>query len=232
VGLGFGQSKADASFGSEGGGFRTDEFAYSAFAAMKSGGFYANGAATLASLDFKDMRRNITLGQVKRTATASTDGSNASFFVNGGYDFAIGKFLVGPIAAYTSQNVEVNGFDESGGGAAGLRMASQKRRSEVGSFGVRASWDLGGVVPYAKWTADKEFKNEERLVSATPLTLAASGNAYDVPAYAFDASYTTFVVGVRGVVGGWLGYGINYVKVSGRSGIQEDYIGGTLSVKF
>ena len=45
-------------------------------------------------------------------------------------------------------------------------MASQKRRSEVGSFGVRASWDFGGVIPYAKWTVDKERENGERLVTA------------------------------------------------------------------
>ncbi len=232
VGLAFGKSKADASFGGEGGGFRTDEMAYSAFAAMKSGGLYANAAASIASVDFKEMRRNITLGMVKRTATANTSGSNASFFLNGGYDFAIGKFLVGPVAAITSQNVEVNGFDEQGGGAAGLRMASQKRRSEVGSLGVRASWDLGGFIPYAMWTADKERNNDERLVTATPLTLVASGNSYDLPAYATDSSFTTLTLGVRGVIGGWLGYGLNYVKVSGRSGVKEDAFGGTLSVRF
>ena len=232
VGVGLGKAKADASFGNEGGGYRTDELAYSAFAAMKSGGLYANGAATMASLDFKEMRRNITLGQVKRTTSANTSGSNASFFLNGGYDFAIGNFLVGPTASWTSQNVEVNGFDETGGGVAGLRMASQKRRSEVGSFGVRASWDFGGIIPYAKWTADKERENGERLVTATPLTMAASGSSYDLPAYSLDSSYTTLTVGVRGVIAGWLGYGVNYSKLSGRSGTAEDYVGGTVSIRF
>ena len=139
---------------------------------------------------------------------------------------------MGPTASWTSQNVEVNGFDETGGGVAGLRMASQKRRSEVGSFGVRASWDFGGVIPYAKWTVDKERENGERLVTATPLTMAASGSSYDLPAYSLDSSYTTLTVGVRGVIAGWLGYGVNYTKLSGRSGTAEDYVGGTLSIRF
>ena len=232
VGLGFGKAKADASFGGEGGGYRTDELAFSAFAAVKSGGLYANAVASIADVDFNEMRRTITLGQVKRTATANTSGSNASFHLNGGYDFAIGKFLVGPTASITSQNVEVNGFDEAGGGVAGLRMAAQKRRSEVGSLGLRASWDLGTFTPYAQFTADKERKNDERLVTATPLTLVSSGNSYDLPAYSIDSSYTTFTIGVRGVIGGWLGYGLNYVKLSGRSGVKEDYANGTLSVSF
>jgi hypothetical protein len=34
------------------------------------------------------------------------------------------------------------------------------------------------------------------------------------------------------VIGGWLGYGLNYVKVSGRSGTQEDYVTGTVSMRF
>lgn len=232
VGAGLGKVKADASFGGDGGGYRTDELALSAFAAMKSGGFYANGAASIANLDYKEMRREIRLGQQRRTATANTSGSNASFSLAGGYDFAIGNFLVGPLASITSQNVEVNGFDEAGAGAAGLRIGSQKRRSEVGSLGLRASWDWGGFIPYARFTADKERKNDERLVSATPLTLASIGNSYELPAYAMDSSYTTFTIGVRGVFGGWLGYGVNYMKVSGRSGVKEDAIGGTLSIRF
>jgi len=232
VGLGVGKSKADANFGGDGGGYRTDELAASVFAGVKSGGFYASGAASIAQLDFADMRRTFALGQVKRTATANTSGSNASFFVNAGYDFAIGRFLVGPVGTLTSQNVEVNGFDEQGGGVAGLRMGSQKRRSEVGSLGLRASWDLGEFIPYARFTADKERHDDERLVTATPLTLVSSGNSYELPAYAFDSSFTTFVVGVRGVIGGWLGYGLNYTKVSGRSGVKEDAFGGTLSFRF
>jgi outer membrane lipase/esterase len=232
VGAALGKTKADASFTGEGGGYRTDELSYSVFAAMKSGGFYANGVASMSTVDFDEMRRTITLGQVKRTATANTSGSNGSVALAGGYDFAIGKFAIGPTAAWTSQNVEVNGFDEAGGGAAGLRMASQKRRSEVGSLGVRASWDLGPIIPYVRYTADKERKNDERLVTATPLTMAATGSSYDLPAYASDSSYTTLTVGARGVFGGWLGYGVHYMKVSGRSGVKEDGIGATVSILF
>ena len=172
IGAAFGKSKGEATFGS-GGGFRTVEEAMSLFAGVKMGGFHASGTATIADVDFNDVRRHVQLGNVLRVAESRPQGSNASFFLNGGYDFTFGKFSVGPVAAWTSQNVEINSFDEAGAGSANLRIGQQKRRSDVGSFGVRASLDLGTVVPYAKFTADKERKNDERFVTATPLTLAA-----------------------------------------------------------
>ncbi len=165
-------------------------------------------------------------------AEASPSGSNASAFVNAGYDFAFGKVSVGPMVAWTSQNVEVNGFDETGAGSANLRIASQKRRSEVASVGIRASWDLGAITPYARFTADKEREKDGRTVSATPLSLV-SGNWYDIPAYQpADSSYGTITVGVRGMIGNSIGYGLNYSKVTGRSGVSEDFVAGTLSVRF
>jgi outer membrane lipase/esterase len=232
VGAAVGRTKAEGSFGGDLGGFRASENSVSIFVGARSGGLYANGAATLANLDYSDSRRTVRLGSVTRVAEASPSGSNASAFVNAGYDFAFGKVSVGPMVAWTSQNVEVNGFDETGAGSANLRIASQKRRSEVASVGIRASWDLGAITPYARFTADKEREKDGRTVSATPLSLV-SGNWYDIPAYQpADSSYGTITVGVRGMIGDSIGYGLNYSKVTGRSGVSEDFVAGTLSVRF
>jgi outer membrane lipase/esterase len=232
VGGALGKTKADGTFGQDRGGFRTSEDSASIFFGVKSGGFHANGAATIANLDIKESRRTITLGTATRVAEAAPSGSNASASVSAGYDFAVGKISVGPIGAWTSQNVEVNGFEETGAGAANLRIAKQKRRSEVGSIGVRASWDLGSVTPYARITADREFKDDERFITATPISIVG-GPWYDIPAYQpADSSWATIAVGVRGKMTDSVGYGLNYSKVTSRSGVSEDYITGTLSVRF
>ena len=232
VGAAIGKSKSEGTFGSELGGFRTSENTGSVFFGTKAGGFYANGAASIANVDFTESRRAIRLGPVTRVATSAPSGSNASAFVNAGYDFALGKLSVGPTVAWTTQNVEVNAFEESGAGAANLRIAAQKRRSEVASLGIRASWNLGSITPYAKFTADKERKNDERVITASPVSLV-SGNAYDLPAYQpADSSWGTFTVGVRGMMSDTIAYGVNYSKVTGRGGASEDFIAGTLSVRF
>lgn len=231
VGLAAGKSKSDASFGQDLGGFRTDETNYSFFGGMRLSGFYLNGALTMSDIDFNDVRRRVKLGPVVRTATSRPQGSNASAVFNGGYDFPIGKFSLGPVVSVVSQNVEVTTFEEAGAGSANLRFGTQKRRSEVWSVGVRASYDWNGWTPYVRVTADKERKDDERLVTATPLSLATA-NSYALPAYAADSSYVTTYVGLRGRLTPNLGVGVMYFNVSSREGISEDGITGTISYRF
>src|SRR6266446_5309865 len=50
---------------------------------------------------------------------------NSSAFLTAGYDFAFDRFNFGPMVSYTSQNVEINAFDESGAGSANLRIRSE-----------------------------------------------------------------------------------------------------------
>lgn len=232
IGVALGKTKSEGTFGSEMGGFRSSENTGSVFFGAKMAGFYANGAASIANIDFTESRRMIRLGPVTRTAQSAPSGTNASAFVNAGYDFAVGKFSVGPTVAWTNQDIDINAFDETGAGSANLRIGDQKRRSEVVSLGVRASYDLGPITPYAKFTADKERKNGERLISASPVSLV-SGNWYDVPAYQpADSSWGTYVVGLRGKMTDSIVYGLSYSKITGRSGVNEDYYSGTLSFRF
>ncbi len=232
LGLALGQTRGHGSFGSDMGGYQTRDWAYSAFGSVKLGGFYGSGVATISNIKYSDIRRNMVLGSLVRTGTASSDGSNASAYFNAGYDLALGRFLIGPTVSVTTQNVEVNGFDEAGAGASGLRIYTQKRRSEVWSAGLRASCNFGGWTPWLRWTADEERKDDPRFVTATPLTLAAIGNQYDIPAYAGDTSFTTIAAGVRGWLTPNVALGVSYYKVSGRSGISEQGANATVSVKF
>ncbi len=231
LGIAYGQARANASFGGDAGGFRTREQLVSLFGSMRWGGFYGTGVFSVSNIDFRDMRRNIALGPTVRTATATTDGSNGSAFLSAGYDFQLGRFTVGPTVSVTSQNVTVNAFDESGAGSADLHIAEQTRRSEVWSAGVRASVALGAWTPWLRVTGDRDNRDEARFVTASPLSLA-TGNSYDIPAYASDRSFVTGAIGVNGLIGDRVGLSLAYYKVSGRSGIKEDGLSGVVSYRF
>lgn len=232
VGVAIGRAKLDGSLGGNRGGFQATETAFAAFAGVKHKGFYANAIGSLSEIDYRDINRNIALGTATRVARANSDGSNGGFSIQGGYDFSMGKLTVGPTLAWTSQNVEVEGFTEEGGGAAGLKIGNQKRRSEVAGIGARASYNLGAITPYVRVSADRERARDERFVTATPLSLA-TGNSYDIAGYQpSDSSYITSVIGLRGTIEGWIGYGLQYSKVSSRKGISEDSVAATLSVRF
>jgi len=231
LGLAYGQARANASFGQDAGDFRTREQLVSLIGSVRLGGFYGTGVLSVSNVDYRDIRRNIALGPVVRTATATTDGSNGSAFLSAGYDFQLGRFTVGPTVAVTSQNVTVNAFDESGAGSADLHIAEQSRHSEVWSAGVRASVNLDRWTPWLRVTSDKERRDDMRFVTASPLSLA-TGNTYDIPAYSADSSFITSAVGVNGLIGDRVGVSLAYYKVSGRSGIKEDGLSGVVSYRF
>lgn len=231
LGAAYGQSRADATFGQDAGGFRTRENIVSLFGSARAGGLYATAIGSFSSIDYRDLQRNVFLGPVERTASASPSGSNGAFYVTGGYDWGLGPFSIGPVVAYTSQEVTVNAFDESGAGAVDLHIAEQNRRSEVWSLGARASATFGAWTPWLRVTADKEQRNDVRFVTASPLSLA-TGNSYDIPAFRADGRYVTTALGVNGSFGRQVGLSVTYFNVSGRSGLREDGFAGLLSYRF
>jgi hypothetical protein len=81
-------------------------------------------------------------------------------------------------------------------------------------------------------TADRERSDDARLVSAMPLSLASTGNSYDLPAYAASKSFVTSSVGIRGLLAEGFGLSVAYTRVSGRSGIKEDGVSAMLSYRF
>lgn len=230
LGVAYGHSKDRGNLGE--GSYRTGEHTWSVFGSLKWGGFYGTGVLSLADIRFSDIKRDIQLGINRRTAEATTEGSNSSAHLAAGYDFRLGRLTLGPTVSVTTQNVDVNGFDEAGGGTAGLRIHGQKRKSEVWSVGARASITLGNWTPWLRITSDKERRDDLRHVSATPLTMVSIGSTYDIPAYRPDTSFVTGAIGVNAMVTPGVGLSLAYYKVESRSGIKEDGVHGLVSIRF
>ena len=232
LGAAFGVDRSDGSFGGGRGGFETEDRSFSLFGTARSGGLYGTVILTLADIRFDNVRRTFDLGALTRTATSNPEGSNASAHVALGYDFRFDRLTIGPTVSLTHQNVEINAFSEDGAGASGLRIADQKRRSEVWSAGVRASYELGGGwAPWARLTVDRERRDDVRFVTATPLSLA-SANSYTIPGYVADSSFSTAAIGIRGSITRDIGLSAAYYRVSGRTGIDEDGITALVSLRF
>jgi outer membrane lipase/esterase len=233
MGIAVGKNRADGSFGGDLGGYGTDELVFSVIGGARWGGLYGNAALSISNLDFRGVHRNIALGPVTRVATADPTGSNASAFFELGYDFQTHGFSIGPTVSVTAQDVSVSSFSESAdAGSAALKIDSQRRKSEVWSAGVRASYAMGNWTPWLRVTADKERKDDPRFVTATPLSLIATGNSYDIPAYLADSNYVTTWVGIHGHLDEQIGLSLSYYYVSGRSGVKEDGLSALVSYRF
>lgn len=232
MGAAVGKNRADGSFGGDLGGYGTDELVFSVIGSARWGGLYGNAVLSVSNIDFRGVHRNIALGPVTRVATSDPSGSNESAFFEVGYDFRTHGFSIGPTVSVTAQDVDVSAFSESAdAGSAALKIGSQRRKSEVWSAGVRASYAMGNWTPWLRVTADKERKDDARFVTATPLSIA-TGNSYDIAAYMPDNSYVTTWLGVHGALDEHIGLSLSYYYVSGRSGVKEDGVSALVSYRF
>ena len=91
---------------------------------------------------------------------------------------------------------------------------------------------LGGWTPWLRVTADKERRDDPRVVSATPLSMVAINTTYDVPTYQPDTSWVTTSIGVAGRLAPKVGLSLVYTRVDGRTGIKEDGFSGMVSFQF
>ncbi len=229
VGAGIGSTKGEARMAA--GQFDLKEDALSVFGSARSGPWYANFMGSFADAKYDNIRRTIKLGQVTRTATASSKGSNFSASLMAGYDHAMGKLTIGPFVSTTSQTVTVNAFTEDGAGSANLNILEQNRRSRVIGGGVRASMNLGNWTPFARISMDRDAINADRFVSANPVSVAA-GNTYDIPGYKADNSWVTASIGVRGKLVDRVGLSVVYTGVSSKSNVKQDGVTASVSYDF
>jgi len=232
LGAALSQGNLDGTFGANAGNFKTRDRAFSFFGAVDWAGFYGTGVVSVGNLKFYDVQRNVFLGPAMRSATASPEGSSSSAFFTAGYDFRLGHARIGPIVTLSTGQYDVNAFDESGGGSVDLHIASQSRKSEVWGIGVAASADFRGWTPWARLTVDRERRDDVRFVTAMPITMAATGNSYDLPAYNADRDFWSAAAGVSGFVSRSVGLALNLYTTQSRTGIKDEGLGVTVSVKF
>jgi outer membrane lipase/esterase len=232
VGIAYGYDSNRGTFSSNLGNYKVAEQVFSVFGAVRWGGFYGAAAGSISDTDYSNIKRHIPMGPAIRVAEGNAEGSNSSFYGTVGYDFTFGRFTVGPLVSVLTQNVTVNQFDESGAGSASLRIMEQNRKSEVWSAGARASMTFGNWTPWVRVTADEERRDDARVVTAMPLSMAAVGASYDVPAYRPDSSYITWGAGVTGRLANNISLSVSYYQVDSRNGIDQDGWSGLVSVSF
>jgi autotransporter-associated beta strand protein len=138
------------------------------YATWFSHGIYINGAIYGGHNTYDSGRAG--LGGL---ANGSTEGSEWSTFIGGGYDFHFGPLTVGPIASLQYTDVGVDSFDEKGS-LAPLAIHSGSAESLRSDAGFRAfyQWQIGKMVvePSVKAAWEHEYK-----YSALPITAGFAG---------------------------------------------------------
>jgi outer membrane autotransporter protein len=133
------------------------------YATWFSRGFYLNGGIYGGHDTYDSSRAGL-----EGMANGSSEGSEWSTFLGGGYDFRFGRLSAGPIGSLQYTYVNVDSFSEHGS-LAPLDIHSRSAESLRSDAGLRASyqWQVGKIIfePTLKAAWEHEYK-----YSALPIT--------------------------------------------------------------
>ena len=192
-----GYGRQDIDFGQSRGNFKQTDTSIGGYLGWESGALWANAQLSWTNLDF-DVDRRVNLGTATRVHTGSPGGDNLSVGGNMGWNFTHGALTHGPVIGLLSQQITVDGYAESEPNlSTSLAFPEQNFDSLIGSVGWQASYEINEhLVPFAKFTWDREFEDAQEQVYAQAQSIPDS-LPYAVPGLAFDDSYGTLTFGIR-----------------------------------
>ncbi|MHB9074490.1 MAG: autotransporter outer membrane beta-barrel domain-containing protein [Desulfobaccales bacterium] len=169
MGLGTGYSHTSTDFHNYGGGAQTNTWPLMAYAAYLPQSFYAYGSAGYA-LNLFNLERNLSFGEINRTARSSPAGHQFNAYGEAGYDLKAGRLVVTPVASLAYSSLWVDGFTETGAGSLNLKVDPQHAESLQTGVGAKLAVPLrvasAKVVPQLCATYQHEYLDGTRGIDA------------------------------------------------------------------
>jgi uncharacterized protein YhjY with autotransporter beta-barrel domain len=232
VGGAFDYSNPNARSFNNAGKTEANSYQVGAYGAWTNANFFAQGLATFAWQDYRNVRPGVV-----DNITSNPDGT--SFVAAGkiGYLFnAPDKFQVGPIGSLLYARAKVNSYTESGDPILTLNVGEQVADTLIGSFGAQFRfpfWVAGRIVsPYVNLTADDDIIGNGRIVqfgaTSSPLII----NNWAIPNSTSQHVYGRVAAGVMASVSNNVALTANLSQTLGRQGGNDFYGNGGLKISF
>jgi fibronectin-binding autotransporter adhesin len=185
------------------------------YATWYNHGFYLNGAIYVGHNNYASSRTSLD-----GLASGSTEGTELSTFVSGGYDFHFGFLTVGPLAALQYTYANIDGFSENGS-LAPLRIESNSANSLRSNVGFRLfyQWQVGKVLiePSLKAAWEHEYLYSALLITAGFVGIPGSSATFFGPNEGHDSAIVS-----AGVSAQWTPAVTVYLNYDGQLG-RENY---------
>ncbi len=178
AGAAFTYLNTDADVDTSAGNVESDSYTGSIYATYShQSGFYVDGSASYGAIDF-DISRRIqytlstdVLGAVDTTAEGDPSGSQYSFGMGIGYQFAIASATIEPFARADYSEYEIDSYSETGGLGWGERFSKQRVRSLPTTVGLRLSnafsMPWGVLLPQVNGAWHHQFKDDSRTIKSS-----------------------------------------------------------------
>jgi uncharacterized protein with beta-barrel porin domain len=165
VGLASGYSHTDANFRGSGGNVQANTWPLTAYVAYLPQSFYACGSLGYA-LNLFNLERDISFGNLNRTAKSSTTGNQFNVYGETGYDLKVKRLVVTPVLSLAYSKLWVDGFTEDNAGALNLQVSRQNAQSLQTGVGGKIALPIKRnsvvTVPQVYAIYQHEYSNSSR----------------------------------------------------------------------
>jgi outer membrane lipase/esterase len=176
VGVAGNYSRPKATFGTNTADVRGHSWQVGAYGSMEAGGLFGQAYVGYG----KDSDR-ITRQGVVQDMEAHPHGNHTLAGAKGGYLMSFAGLRAGPIVAVDYARAKVDGYTESGDPALTLNVSGQHAKAFTGQAGIEVRGDLAGLHPFVDLTAERNFTNNDRLITFAQTDAPGIVNSWAVP---------------------------------------------------
>jgi outer membrane lipase/esterase len=176
VGIAGNYSRPKTTFGTNTADVRGHSWQVGAYGSMEAGGLFGQAYVGYG----KDSDR-ITRQGVVEGMEAHPHGNHTLAGAKGGYLMSFAGLRAGPIVAVDYARAKVDGYTESGDPALTLNVSGQHAKAFTGQAGIEVRGDLAGLHPFVDLTAERNFTNNDRLITFAQTDAPGIVNSWAVP---------------------------------------------------
>jgi len=170
LGVSLGLSSADIDFEDNLGDSNVDASIGSLYGSWFTGRYYLDASISYGYQEY-DNTRNVTIGAIERTATSDHDGSIFSGYLEGGYNFSFGRWMLGPFAALNYLYLDEDGFTESGAGSLNLSVDDRQTDALLSQLGAvvagRLTYENFELMPELRLAWKYDFDIDDQVITSS-----------------------------------------------------------------
>jgi outer membrane lipase/esterase len=176
VGIAGNYSRPKASFGTNDADVRAHSWQVGVYGGMSIGGLFGQAYVGYGRNTDRIMRVGVVQGM-----EAHPHGNHTVAGAKGGYLMSFAGLSAGPIVAIDYARARVNGYTETGDPALTLNVSSQQAKAFTGQAGLEVRGDLAGLHPFVDLTAERNFTNDDRVITFAQTDAPGIVNSWAIP---------------------------------------------------
>jgi len=171
---------------------------------------YLDMVCTYGLFSFDNINREVALGTLNRTESGDTDGDDIGFsFKTGILAYENKGFSVSPYVSFSMHSITVDGYSEDDSNATSMDYSSQKRDSNVFSFGTKFDYKPKKV-SWADLTystlIEYQYDTEDDAQTIDYGVKTLEGSSFELIGYTPESQAIFVLLGVNAVFQkGWTG---------------------------